>query len=376
MKKFLYYLVFLFLFTTTSNAQKIDTVSTFSITGYVDGYYAYYSDSVGPGNFQKWPNTSPRNNSPSLNTAMLSMLYNAEKVRAAAVFSFGDFAACTWAPAPYNNVMEAHVGFKVNSKFWIDAGMFRTHFGTEFLLPGENLTSSITVGTFYEPPFESGLRLNFDPTRKLEINLFLLNGYGMFVDNNNQKSFGAGVTYAINDNTGIGYTNYIGDDNPVAYTGPAHLRIHQNAFLNYKHKKITVQTGMDFCMQQNSDLQSGTESATMWSALATLKYQAAKRCAVYGRAEVFSDPNGIMSGVLLDKTGKLTGYKLWGATAGLEYKPTEESYIRLESRLIAMDKDQYIFINNGTSDNKRIEVMLNAGVTFDLLKSFATRKSE
>src|SRR5580692_8853510 len=81
-----------------SGAQKVDTVSTFSITGYVDAYYAYYSDSVGPGKFQKFPTVSPRSNSPSLNTAQLSFQYNADKIRATAIFHFGDIAAATWAP--------------------------------------------------------------------------------------------------------------------------------------------------------------------------------------------------------------------------------------------------------------------------------------
>src|SRR5579872_1419771 len=99
------------LFSAESNAQKIDTISTFSITACVDAYYAYYNDSVGAGNFQKFAAVSPRSNSPSINTAMASFLYNADKIRAAAVFHFGDIAAAGWAPEPYNHVMEAHVGF-------------------------------------------------------------------------------------------------------------------------------------------------------------------------------------------------------------------------------------------------------------------------
>src|SRR4051812_142697 len=73
-------------------AQKIDTISTFSITAYVDAYYAYYTDSVGPGNFQKFPTVSPRSNNPSLNTAQLAFQYNADNVRGTAVFHFGDIS--------------------------------------------------------------------------------------------------------------------------------------------------------------------------------------------------------------------------------------------------------------------------------------------
>ncbi len=358
-----------------SGAQKIDTISTFSITTYIDAYYAYYTDSVGPGNFQKFPTISPRSNSPSLNTAQVAFQYNADKVRAMAALHFGDIASSSWAPAPYGNLMEAHVGFKVYSKLWIDAGFFRTHFGTEFLLPSENLTSSVAVGTYYEPFYESGVRLNFDPTKKLEINLFLLNGYNVFVDNNNKKSFGMGVTYALNDNGGFGYTNYIGDDSRPG-DSVSHLRIAQNVFFNYQYKKIKLQVGADYCLQQHSDIATGTKTVGMYSALATVKYQWTGKFAVYARGEIFQDPDGYMSAIITDYTGKQTGYKLWGITGGLEYKPTDESYIRLEGRRLQMDKDQYIFNYDGYLNNYRFEVMVNAGVTFDLLRGVKTKKRE
>ncbi len=361
-----------FLLSQHSYAQKLDTVSTFSITGYIDAYYAYYSDSVGPGKIQKFGSTSPRSNSPSLNIAQLTMQYNADKIRGTVALHFGDIPAATWAPAPYNNLMEAHVGVKIYSKLWIDAGFFRTHLGTEYLLPVENIASSVAVGTYYEPFYESGLRLNFDPTTKLEINLFLLNGYGMFIDNNNKKSFGMGVTYGFNDNLNIGYTNYIGDDTPPGVAG-GHLRIAQNAFLNYQHKKLKIQVGGDYYMQQNSDLATGTKYANMYSALATARYQLRNKLAVYARGEVFNDPDGFMSTIITDYNGKKTGYKLWGATAGVEYKPTAESYVRLEGRRLQMDQDQYIYYHDGEYYNYRYEVMVNAGVTFDLLRNIRTR---
>ncbi|MFI5196135.1 MAG: outer membrane beta-barrel protein [Chitinophagales bacterium] len=355
-----------------SKAQKVDTISTFSITGYLDAYYAYYSDSVGPGNFQKFPTVSPRSNNPSLNIAQLSFQYNAEKIRGAAVFHFGDIAAATWAPAPYNNIMEAHVGFKVCRMLWIDAGFFRTHFGTEFLLPVENIASSLTIGTFYEQLYQSGIRLNFTPIKELEINLFLTNGYNTFVDNNNKKSLGMAVTYTIDNNASIGYTNYTGDDTPPGKINN-HLRVQQNLFFNFQRNRIKLQVGGDFCLQQNSDLATGSETASMYSALATFRYQVAKHCAVYARGEVFSDPDGFMSTIIKDYAGNQTGYKVWGITAGAEYKPTENSYIRIEGRRLQMDQDQYIFTHDGLLYNYRYEVMINAGVTFDLLKNIRTR---
>jgi hypothetical protein len=352
-------------------SQTIDTLSTFSVTTYVDAYYAAYRDSVGPGNFQKFATVAARSNSISLNTAQISCIYNAENIRATAVFHYGDIAESTW-PHPFNNIQEAHIGFKVYSKLWIDAGFFKTHFGTENFLPSDNITSSLAVASYYEPFFESGIRLNFDPTSKLEINLFLLNGYNIFVDNNSKKSFGAGVTYVVNDHYSVGYTNYTGDDTPPGVAGN-HLRIAQNAFVNYQRKKWKVQVGGDYYLQQNSDIATESKWAGMFSSLATAKYQFKPKYAVYGRGEVFQDPNGFVSQIITDKSGQQTGYKLFGITAGAEVKPTENSYVRLEGRWMQIGREQEIFYYNGMYYNSRYEIILNAGILFDVLKNVRRR---
>ncbi len=350
---------------------KVETVATYSLSAYIDAYCATYTDSVGPGNYQKFPSVSPRSNSPSLNTAMLTFQYNADKIRTIASLHFGDIANATW-PHPYNNLMEAHVGVRLAKKLWLDAGFFRTHFGTEFLLPVENITSSVSVGTFYEPYYESGFRLNFNPTKKLEIDLYFLNGYGVYIDNNEKKSLGTVITYAINDAWGVGYTNYIGDDSkPDDKT--KHLRIHQNAYFNFQHKNVKLQVGGDFCIQENSDIATASKNANMYSGVATFRYQLPKAFGVYCRGEVFSDPDAIMSTHITDNSKKETGYKLWGVTAGAEFKPTTNSYVRLEGRMLQMENDQWIFVYNGAPQNNRFEVMVNAGISLDLLKGTITK---
>ena len=357
---------------SASQAQnKVDTLSSFSITGYVDAYYGYYTDSVGPGNYQKFPTVSPRSNTPGLNLAQVSVQYIGQKIRAIGTIHYGDLPNATWA-TPYNNIQEMHVGFKLCNKLWIDGGFFRTHFGTELLSPAENITSSATVGTYHEPYYQSGLRLNFSPTSKLDINAYLLNGYNVFIDNNNKKSVGLAINYAVNEYLGLGYTNYMGDD-AAAGSAVKQFRFHNNLFLNYTKRKFRMQIGGDYCLQQNSDLATRSKYASMYSALATFRYQCAPKLGVYFRGEIFSDPDGYMSTTFIDNKGKATGYKLTGYTAGLEIKPTAESYVKVEGRYLQMDNSQYIFHYDNAPQNGRLEVIVNAGITFDILRKITTR---
>lgn len=178
---------------------------------------------------------------------MLTAQYDAENVRGMVTIHFGDISRSAWSTT-FPNIMEAHAGGRLCKKLWLDAGFFRTHPGTEGLLPRENFTSSVSIGTFYEPYYEAGFRLNYNPNDKLAINLFILNGYNLYEDNNNKKSFGAFVTYALGDKGNIGYSNYTGDDAPTSADSVSHQRIHNNLFWNYQFGKLKMQIGGDFCM--------------------------------------------------------------------------------------------------------------------------------
>jgi hypothetical protein len=350
-----------FLFVTLVYADEQKDSAVFKISGYVDTYYAYYTDSVGAGNFQKFPSVSPRSNQFGLNTAQVTFQYDAGKIRGIVTLHYGDIPVSAWS-GTFNSIMEAHAGVRLCSKLWLDAGFFRTHFGTEGLLPKENITSSVSVNTFYEPYYESGFRLNYNPSNKLAINLYVLNGYNIYEENNNKKSFGLLATYLLGDKGNVGYSNYIGDDTPEG-DNTDHLRIHQNLFFNYQLNKLKIQVGGDYCIQENSDT-TGSESASMSSGVIALKYYFSGQFSVYGREEFFSDPQGYMSTRFFDAGGKQTGYKLTGTTLGVEYKPTDNSYFRLEARNLSTDDVQKIFYRDGENKNSRQEILLNLGISF------------
>ena len=345
-----------------SAAVKKDSAKI-EISGYVDAYYAFYTDSVGTGNFQKFPSVSPRSNHFGLNVAMLTAKYAAEKVRAVATVHFGDIPLSAWS-AKYNFIQEANAGIRLHKKLWLDAGFFRTHFGTEALFPRENYTSSVSVPTFFEPYYEAGFRLNYNPNDKLSFFLYALNGYGIYEDNNKQKSAGLLVTYVVSDKLNFGYSGYYGDDSPDSVS-LSYFRQAHNVFLNFKGKKIKYTVGGDFCWQQHSYLSDNKKAATMWSAVSILSYLPANKFRVYTRQEIFDDAQAMMiPKPFYDNLGKLTGYKFLGITAGAEYKPTDNSYIRLEGRQLIADGQQKIFYYNKEYKNTRTEVMLNLGVSF------------
>jgi hypothetical protein len=333
------------------------------ISIYTDVYYALYNDSVGTNQYQQFPSISPKSNSFGLNTVQIDFQYESELIRAAASFHYGDYAKTNWS-TDFNNIMEARAGFRLFKKLWVDAGFFRTYIGAEGLLPRENICSSTAIATYYEQAYISGVRLNFIPTEKWNIQFYAMNAYNGFEDNNDKKSIGSLISYTINDNGNAGISNYLGDDTTGDADSISHLRFYQNVFFNYQLNKFKFQIGLDFCIQQNSGLKNPNEPGSMLSGMATAGYSFTKAISMYARYEYFNDADAILSTLIVDTNGNLTGYKLSGITAGFEVRPYDTFFVRLEGRRLQMDSAQNIFHRDGSARNNRSEIMMNMGITF------------
>ena len=339
--------------------QKKDSAKIM-LSGYVDGYYAYFTDSLPGNNYQKFSSVSPRSNSIGLNIAVLQAKYASEKVRGVVALHFGDIPRSIWATSGYLfAIQEANAGIRLSKKVWLDGGFFRKHIGAEGLLPKENICSSVAVTTYMEPHYEAGFKLNYNPSDKFALNLFVLNGYNIYEDNNNQKSFGMLATYAVNDNFNIGYSNYMGDDSPNSDT-IAPVRFFNNFFLNYQTHKIKMQIGGDYVFQKTDD---PNDPALVMSCLGSLRYQLTKKTGIYIRGEYFSDAQGFLSGTYTDMNGQATGLTISGVTAGIEYKPTDNAYLRLEGRQLNAEKVN-LFYWKGNVTDVRNEMMVHLGVSF------------
>lgn len=339
------------------------------VSAYVDVYAAYYSDSVGSGKYQKFPAVSPRSNSFGVNIAQVTEQFNSDRIRSTATLQFGDLPNAAWSPV-FNYIQEANIGVRLAKNLWIDGGFFKTHIGTEALLPKDNITSSVAMITFFEPWWQSGLRLVYTADAdKFYSALYVVNGYNQFVATNKKKAVGLAISYNFSDNFNIGYYNFLSDNTPDSIS-ISHWRFLNNLVFNLAlGKKVKVIAGGDYIIQQNSAGANGGATAFAYSGIFTLRYQFAKKVAVYGRFEEFNDKNGILTGLFplaALSAGPYTyqGYEMNGETLGLEYKPTESSYIRLESRILNMQNDLPIFYSDGGYSTSRVEVMLNMGIWF------------
>jgi hypothetical protein len=328
-----------------------------SINGNIDTYLSWDNDKIN--SLRQFSAISPYRNEFRLNLAQISAKYEMDRVRGIATIHFGDIPSLNW-PSNQQFVQEANIGFRLAKGLWIDGGYFITHIGGEGLIPMNNYFTSLSLCTYYEPFFQSGVKLSYAASETFAAQVHLVNGFNVFADNNKNKSFGIQLWGQSNPKFDITYNNLIGNEMPSGTQGKT--RFYNNLVIKiFPVKKLDVIVCGDFCMQEKSKLTDTTASASMFSGFIALKYKPVKNFSMSLRGEIFQDENGFLSGVFTDANGKATGLKSNGVSFALEFNPVQNSYVRLENRLLNADKDQKIFYDN---KNSRVEVNLSAGVGF------------
>jgi putative OmpL-like beta-barrel porin-2 len=352
----LFLILFNFIYSQESSAGLIRGLPEgLTINGYADAYIAYDSDK---GSSQRsFSSIAPYRDEFRLNMALISVKYANEKVRGTISFHFGDIAKLNW-PADDRYVQEANAGFSPCKNTWIDAGYFLTHIGGEGVFPVYNYFQSLSLCTFYEPFFQSGIRISYTG-KKFYGALHILNGYNVLADNNKNKSAGLTLGYKPNDKIEITLNNIAGNEQPGGM--PGKLRIYNNlVFKFFPAKKVDVIVCGDICYQEKSKISDSTSAAGMFSGFASVKYHISKKFSISARGEFIMDKDGIMTGVFPESDLNLSGLSATGISGAIEYDHTENFYVRLETRYLNDNKHKIFYDNS----NSKTEVILSSGIQF------------
>ncbi len=336
-----------------------DSTGHFSYSGYIDTYFAYYSDTNNSEGFVKFPTGSPRNKEFGLNMILLNATYQAEHIRGIATLFYGDIARSAWS-SYLNMVQEANVGIRIRKGLWVDLGYFRTHFGLESIQPRENPTVSFATTTYYEPYFLSGAKLTYSMNDHWTLQAGVFNGYNTFIETNNNKALTLSSQFVPNSKQSHTLN--------LMTTDESLTKDKQRIYINYigilKSRRNSLGIDLNFGAQQNSQLSDTSKTAFFYSALAVYKHRFTPTFASYLRYEFFSDLQEILTGPVLNVNHTLIGLQVNGATLGIEFKPVSHSFIRLESRYLHLANDEKIFFYQNKSTNQRFEVILSAGIWF------------
>ena len=341
--------------------QEFDSTGKWQVNGYVDSYYSHYSDSSNSNGFQKFPTISPRNKQFGLNMIQLSAKYHSAKFRSTVTLFGGDSPKAAWSNE-YNYIQEANLGFNLYKKLWLDMGFFRTHIGLESIQPRENITMSLATTTYFEPYYLSGAKLTWQQSERLTLQLNAFNSFNQFVETNKNKAIGFSMSFASSKNVSLSYSNILCDESSLA-ANLKQTRFYNNLCLMYKSTKWVLGIEGNYGLQTNSCLSDPSQTAIMFSSLIAGKYRISPELATYVRGELFHDPNEILTGPVLNENHAIVGLEIAGITAGFEFKPIPNSFVRIECRALS-NYNQHIFQYQQAASKIRTEFNFGMGVWF------------
>jgi hypothetical protein len=349
----------LIVFIMVSNFIVRCEVPSVNFNGYIDTYLALDNDKLNPANVQtprQLTYLNPFKNQLSLNIAQINVEMSYKNVRGVLALQAGDFVNTAFGATKNPFLQQAYAGYNFFDKFWLDAGYFITHIGGESLLPKDNWLSSHSIVTIFEPYFQSGLRASYEG-EKLTVQLHLLNANGLYEDNNYNKTFGLLLSYKFTDDLFISYADIIGNeeagDNVNAKTHMLHNIVAQyNIF-----KEFNLKGQLDYSTKEKAifdSLNNKYSNGAFLGISLTAHYQLKSDLSTTFRVAYSDNKDGVYTPII----------KGMAITLGCEYKPSENSYLRLEGSMFNMIDDKYqIFTNKeGRSDKSKMEIILNFGL--------------
>jgi Putative beta-barrel porin-2, OmpL-like. bbp2 len=335
---------------------------TFTVSGYVDAYYGWDNDTSpapagAPANARKYSYLGYVRNEFNLNTAQITGSVTSDDYRMFVTLAFGGLRQSAYEPfSAFNTLQQAFGGFRIVDKLWLDGGLFMTHIGGESLLPRDNWFTLYSFATTNEPFYQAGARLSYEGSL-IQAQLHLLNGYGIFEDNNDDKSIGWVLGVTPSSQFSARLSGIYG--NEQVRGAPRAMRLYNDLVLSYQPSELLqFLVELDYAVEEIPALR--TNGAYLASFAAVRYAVIPAKLFVNGRFELVQNANGTNADVPIIIGDALRGI---GYSAALEYRPFSNSYIRAEVRALQFENRYRIFTDaGGAPTNSRLEALLSWGI--------------
>jgi len=274
----------------------------------------------------------------ALNLAFVEVSHQQDDLRFKFTPAFGSYMQANYAAEPegFRYIFEANAGLRLSAKhnLWLDAGVLPSPFGYEGAvnLLQNNLSRSLSAEN--SPYYLTGARLSAPLGRKVQLNVFAINGWQNIRETNTAKSFAAQIQYQANENLLFNSSTYLCDERASKDTtsGTACRSFHD------LYAKYSPSDRLSLVALFDLGTQNGYSSSTkFWhTANITARYKLLEKLSVSLRAEYYSDPNQAI--IPLPKMDA----SLFGGSFGLNYGILDKILLRIETRILSSNKDIFV----------------------------------
>jgi hypothetical protein len=320
---------FFFCATTALPAQAVDLPGGIQLNGAVDVYVdVNFNGPPDHGNFLPGTGTTAkRANEFSVNLVSLELQKTPEPVgfhlwlvagTGTEVEHESEIVGPGTGPQVWRYVQQASVSARipVGRGLEIEGGIYPSHIGFEGFASQTDWNYTRSWMADYSPYYQTGIKATYVFDDAWSAQIQVLNGWQRIGDNNNGKSLGTQIVWKAGAST-LTFNTFLGpeltdDDHDWRY------------FVDFVW---TLQIGLANQVALTLDLGLQQEpqapADTWWGAAAYYRRQLSPRWAATVRAEVYRDPEGVMSG---------TPQTLVEGTLTVEFRPWQILLLKLEGR--------------------------------------------
>jgi hypothetical protein len=302
-----------------------------TMSGYLEVYYAYdFSQPSGTAR-QPFLYNHNRHNEFNVNLGLVRLQLDHPKYRGSLALQTGTYANDNYAAEPglLRALFEANVGMSLNRQntLWLDAGVLPSHIGFESTNAFDNKTLTRSILAENSPYFETGAKLTYRPSAKLELAGLVLNGWQRIqrLEGNSLLSFGTQINYQAHESLRLNWSTFVGTNDPDS---TRRMRYFNNLYgLFQVSERLGFIAGFDIGLQQKAKASS---RYNLWySPVLIGQYAFTTAWKMALRLEYYQDPGGVMIPTPLPSKW---GFRTLGSSLTLDYAPSPNVICRLEGR--------------------------------------------
>jgi hypothetical protein len=325
------------------------------VGGFVDAYYAW--DFSRPRSLDRVYTTQPARHSEfNVNLAYLDLRVERGPVRGRFALQAGTAVQSNYGAEPRvgaisgpdlsRHIQEAVVGVRVAAPLWLEGGVFYSHIGQESWASRDNPTYTRSLIADYTPYYSAGLRAIWQASPVVTVRVDLVNGWQNVSETNSDKAGGIRVEYAPSPAVLVGYSNFVGDEQPDSL--PNRLRLFNQAFARLgRADRAALWLTFDVGRQS----QPGGDGSTWYGVAAIGRVPVSGTVAVSARVERYADPDG----VIIPSLGTAP-FETTGASIGLDLSLPSGLLWRTELRGFRGDGPLYPDRDGGVSRHAGVAV--------------------
>ncbi len=344
-----------------TTAQIDTSASAFTLSGYVEAYYAYDFGQPDNHNRPSFLYSHNRHNEFNLNLGFVKGAYTSDRLRGNLAIAAGTYMNANYAAEPgvLKNIYEANGGVKLSktSNIWLDAGIFASHIGFESAISKDCWVLTRSILAENSPYYESGAKLTFiSNNSKWLLSGLWLNGWQHIQrpDGNNTPAFGTQITFTPSSKVSLNYSTFIGNDKPDEVK---QMRYFHNLYaIMHPSDQFQVTAGFDYGMEQVS--KGSSDFNTWYSPVLIVKYDINDTWAIAARGEYYADENGVIIA-----TGTEHGFKTTGFSLNVDCKVRANAVWRIEGRMLSSE-DEIFTDSDGGATNSNTAVTTSLAISF------------